>query len=166
MNLLSAQGTTGKPKGACLSQFTLVNNAILISRNNDIDPVHTIHCMPLPFFHTFAFTLGTLAMVVYPCTLVVPYLKHNAQKLVQVIDQHRVTHLSATPTLVIDLLTCVRNRSDKTLHSLQNMFVGGAVMPVEIAHQFLATVPSCTNFRIGYGATELGLSLRMFGYLI
>lgn len=40
--------------------------------------------------------------------------------------------------------------------SLQCLLAGGASVPVEIANQFLQVLPNLTDFRIGYGATELG----------
>ena len=61
----------------------------------------------------------------------------------------------ATPTLVIDLLNYLKKTNTK-VPTLKGVISGGASMPVEIANQFVDNVKSCTDFRIGYGATELG----------
>jgi len=53
------------------------------------------------------------------------------------------------------MLNHIRKNS-LTIPSLKSALAGGASMPVEIARQFVEAVPSCTDFRIGYGATELG----------
>lgn len=75
--------------------------------------------------------------------------------MVEAINEHNCTHLAATPTLIIDMLDHIRkNRIE--VPSLQTVMAGGASMPVETVHQFVKAVPSVTNFRIGYGATELG----------
>jgi len=71
------------------------------------------------------------------------------------INTHKATHITATPTLVIDLLNYL-TKHNLTLPSLVCCLAGGASMPVETAHQFVQQVPSCVDFRIGYGATELG----------
>lgn len=86
---------------------------------------------------------------------VVPYLRHDVKQLAEAMIEHKVTHLMATPTLAIDLLFHLQ-KIKKTIPTLASVLAGGASMPIEIAHQFVDTVKTCTGFRIGYGATETG----------
>lgn len=86
---------------------------------------------------------------------VIPCLKYDVRQMVESINEHNVTHLFATPTLTIDLLNYLK-KSKIAVPSLQGLLTGGASMPVEIAHQFVEAVTSITDFRIGYGATEIG----------
>jgi acyl-CoA synthetase (AMP-forming)/AMP-acid ligase II len=62
------QGTTGKPKGAMLSHFTLINNAVLSSKRM-VTNEEKIICMPLPLFHAFAYVAGSVMMLVTGGTL-------------------------------------------------------------------------------------------------
>ena len=94
-------------------------------------------------------------MTVSSFKLVIPYLKYDVSQIVESINQNQVTNLIATPTLVIDLLSHIK-RNNISLPSLTSCASGGASMPVETAKQFMKAVPSCQDFRIGYGATELG----------
>ncbi|KAI2798061.1 Acyl-CoA synthetase member 2 mitochondrial [Blomia tropicalis] len=154
--IMFTSGTTGKPKGAYLSQFAMINNSRLSARSfaDKTDQLPTVVC-PLPFFHAFAATVCCLSMTIRPIQLVIPYLRHNIKQMVEAINEHNCTHLAATPTLIIDMLDHIRkNRIE--VPSLQTVMAGGASMPVETVHQFVKAVPSVTNFRIGYGATELG----------
>lgn len=82
-------------------------------------------------------------------------MKYDIGQLIESINVNQVTHMIATPTLVIDLLRYIKKHQIQ-MPSLLTCLTGGATMPIEIAHQFVETVPSCTDFRIGYGATELG----------
>jgi len=86
---------------------------------------------------------------------VIPYLKHDAATLIDAINKHKSTHLLATPTLVIDMLSHVK-KNNLQVPTLENITAGGATMPIEIAKDLMKTIPSCHQFKIGYGATELG----------
>lgn len=60
--IIFTSGTTGTPKGVMLTQKALVVDAVASCRNVDIIGVSLL---TLPLHHTFAFTAGVLAMLVY-----------------------------------------------------------------------------------------------------
>ncbi len=155
--IMYTSGTTGKAKGAFLSHFTMLNNARLanIGFKREYDEIS--YCVPLPFFHSFAASFGCIAMTVSDFKLVTPCLRYNTAQVVEAVQKHRTTHITVTPTLAIDLMNYVkRTGSGAEMPSLKCVRSGGAPMPIEVVKQFLNTVPSVTDFRIGYGSTELG----------
>ena len=85
----------------------------------------------------------------------IPYIKHDSTQLLNAINANQSTHLLATPTLIIDMLANIK-ASNVQVPSLLNVTAGGATMPVEICKELIEAIPSCTQFKIGYGATELG----------
>ncbi|XP_027204187.2 LOW QUALITY PROTEIN: putative acyl-CoA synthetase YngI [Dermatophagoides pteronyssinus] len=156
--IVFTSGTTGKPKGACLSHFTLANNVSIVMKQFDVIGEANC-CLPLPFFHSFAGVLGNLMPLAFPeSQIVIPFLKYNLREFVESIQKHNVSFLFATPTLAIDLFNYVA-RKNYQLPTLKAVLAGGAAVPEETVYQFKATIPSCTDFRIGYGATETGPGL-------
>lgn len=55
----------------------------------------------------------------------------------------------------MDILNHVE-RNGLKITTLKSCLIGGAPVPVEVAHRISRTIPSCTDVRIGYGATEIG----------
>jgi len=70
--IMFTSGTTGKPKGAVLSQFTVLNNSLLATgrfESEDNAGLNKIFCVPLPFFHSFAGIVGNIGMLASPFQL-------------------------------------------------------------------------------------------------
>ncbi|KAI2798943.1 Acyl-CoA synthetase member 2 mitochondrial [Blomia tropicalis] len=153
--IMFTSGTTGKPKGAYLSHFTIVNDAILTSKSMGSANDMMSCCVPLPFFHSFAGVLGNITMAALPNQVVIPCMKYDVAQVVDSMKVNDVTHILATPTLAIDLLDYIK-KNNVQLPKLKSLLAGGASVPIETAQQFVKTVPSCVDFRIGYGATETG----------
>lgn len=82
-------------------------------------------------------------------------MKYDVAQVVDSLKVNDVTHIIATPTLAIDLLDYIK-KNNVQLPKLKSLLAGGASVPIETAQQFVKTVPSCVDFRIGYGATETG----------
>ncbi|XP_053211500.1 medium-chain acyl-CoA ligase ACSF2, mitochondrial-like isoform X2 [Panonychus citri] len=62
--LMFTSGTTGKPKGALLSSFAMINDCDFASDRLGIFDGDEKICCPLPFFHSFAFTHALVTSVV------------------------------------------------------------------------------------------------------
>jgi len=89
---------------------------------------------------------------------VIPNLKYDVKLIVEAMIKHECTHIIATPTQVIDVLNFLE-RNKLQIPSLRGTLLGGAPVPVEVAHHISRVIPSVDDVRIGYGATELGLYL-------
>ena len=86
---------------------------------------------------------------------VIPNLKYDVKMIVDSIIKHNCTHVIVTPTQVMDILNYVE-RNGLKIKSLKGCLIGGAPVPIEVAHRINRTIPSCNDIRIGYGATESG----------
>ncbi|KAI7697236.1 Acyl-CoA synthetase family member 2 [Sarcoptes scabiei] len=151
--IMFTSGTTGKPKGACLSHSNIINNVSFTLRRY-LYSMDSIVCVPLPFFHAFAGILGNLLIAISSIPLVIPCLKYDVRQLAEAIEQHQATDVMVTPTLAIDLLTYSKEEKLK-LPSLKSVIAGGASVPVELTQQFVDYFPNCDRFQIGYGSTEI-----------
>ncbi|KAL1414696.1 hypothetical protein MTO96_000816 [Rhipicephalus appendiculatus] len=60
VNVQFTSGTTGKPKGALLSHFNIVNNANSMGRGLGLHEQHEIICLNVPMIHCFGCVIGTM----------------------------------------------------------------------------------------------------------
>ncbi|CAG2102903.1 unnamed protein product [Medioppia subpectinata] len=154
--IMFTSGTTGKPKGAYLTHFTLGNNALIVANSYDLDHDEKSLCLPLPFFHTFGL-LGNLGMCATPYKLVIPNCKYNVKQMVESMARNECSYLYGTPTMIIDTVNYLESNKLK-LPSLRGLIAGGSPMPKEVAYRVQKVIPSCTDVRVAWGATEAGCS--------
>lgn len=151
-------GTTGKPKGACITQNTVLNNVRLCQirlRNGRPRNWRVVVATTLPMFHIFAGVLNALSPVVGNTTFVVASYKYDIKTYVESIIEHQANITTLTPTMLIDLLTYVEqnNHHDLPLKSVQP---GGAPLPPELVSRSFKTLSQLEEVRCGYGSTENG----------
>lgn len=70
-NIQFTSGTTGFPKGATLSHHNIVNNSLQVATLMGYTPDTKI-CLPVPLFHTFGMSMGSLAAMNTGATCVWP----------------------------------------------------------------------------------------------
>ena len=150
MRILFTSGTTGDPKAATHTfNSTLsvppVNDHILLSGP---DPVMMV-LLPMGLnwgFLTFVETIYTGARMVLVD-------KFDAERILSLIQQERVTHFCTAPTGLINLLNAP-DLGKYDLSSLRLIVSGGASCPVEVIRQVLTTFPG--RFLELYGMLETG----------
>ena len=142
-------GTTGNPKGVLLNHRSVTNTSRImaqIKRQN----VATVNLAVAPLFHTGGCVANILASVQTKGTVILME-SFDADLLLDLIEQERATYTFGVPTMLIALLDAQRQRR-RDLSSLQTVFSGGAVVPVDVVRSIESDFAS--QLIIGYGLTE------------
>ncbi len=157
--ILYTSGTTGQPKGAELTHFNMVTNA-LVSRDM-LSPLvdspiagTTRHLITLPLFHSTGQTAQMNASVAGASTMVLMPRFEAAGVLKTMVDE-RITCWVGVPTMYWALLQHARQHGVDTSAIAARLRVcasGGAPMPVAVLQDFEQTF----GVRVleGYGLSE------------
>ncbi len=146
--LLFTSGSSGKPKGVMLSHRNILSNVAqfavaLDAKKNDLI------LASLPFFHSF----GCTVTLFYPVIESVQALTYpsplEAKKIAELVEQHRVTVMLATPTF---LRAYLRKAEPAQLRSLRYLVTGAEKLPLELAGAVEARFGK--HVYEGYGLTE------------
>ena len=158
--ILYTSGTTGIPKGAVLSHFSIFYQSVLITldgrgekKENSVGIAH------LPFFHVYGLFNVLCANVGLAGTITL-LPRFEPSKVLEVIERDKVTIFAGVPTMYNRLL----NHPDFTkrdLSSLDFCGSGGAPMPVELADAWFAATGA--EIQEGYGLTETGSGVTTNG---
>ncbi|MCM3239586.1 o-succinylbenzoate--CoA ligase [Heyndrickxia oleronia] len=148
-------GTTGKPKGAVLTQSNIFWNAV----NNKlaIDLTSEDHCIVLlPLFH-----IGGIGLFAFPAlfsggTIVIPG-KFDPEKTLAMIEKYKVTVVMGVPTIHQALLTSP-SFNTTNLSTVRWFYNGGAPCPRELIDAYF---DRGFLFGQGFGMTETSPTLFM-----
>lgn len=151
-------GTTGTPKGACISQFCAINNVNCCQtrlRHGRPKNWKTIMVTILPMFHIFAGVLNALSPLVGDCITIYCGHKYDIKNFVDAIVKYQANYITLTPTVLIDMLTYIETNklTDFPLKMIQS---GGAWLAPDVVERTFKTLPNLEELRTGYGSTENG----------
>lgn len=148
--ILYTSGTTGKPKGAQITNSMLFWNSVNtgLRLNLTQDDCSFIHA---PFFHTGGWNVLTTPLLHRGAKLIfVP--KFNADSLLALCETYKATILWGVPTMM-DMLSKSEKFAQADLSSIRYAVVGGEAMPIRLIEKWQEKgVP----IRQGYGLTEFG----------
>ncbi|WP_206313519.1 AMP-binding protein [Streptomyces coryli] len=144
-------GTTGTPKGACLTHRNLVANAHQVTAwYPQLQPGRETGIAVLPYFHVYGLTFGLAAAILAGArTVLLPV--PDTQLLLRAARRWRPTLLPAIPPVYEELL----DRPERELEALRSLkfCVSGAMrLPPDTADRFRDTA-HCVLVE-GYGLTE------------
>lgn len=145
--LLYTSGTTGRPKGAMLSHGNFLHNVQSCIECLEIQEDDRMIVL-LPQFHSFMFTVGTLAPMIAGCGIVLLKSLHPFKNVIVEIIKRRGTILPAVPPLYRSLA----QTPELPPLPLRLCISGGAPLPVETLKEFQSKYPY--PLIEGYGPTE------------
>lgn len=142
-------GTTGFPKGACLTHRGLINNARFFAEVNGAQP-KDIWINAMPMFHTAGCGLATLgAMQTGGTQVMVPGFE--AALMLDLFEQEGGTLMLGVPTMLMRMLE-EQALAPRDLTSWRLVMLGGAPVPTELVRRTEAVFGA--NVAIGFGQTE------------
>jgi long-chain acyl-CoA synthetase len=144
-------GTTGLPKGAMLSHYNLVSNAIQAAAwfQGLREGREAVMCV-LPFFHSYGMTV-CMNIGIYKAAKLVLLPRFELERTLKAIQKERPTLFPGVPRLYIALNEAEQTKS-YDLKSIQACLSGAAPLPLAVAKKF----NSITGASVveGYGLTE------------
>jgi fatty-acyl-CoA synthase len=151
VNIQFTSGTTGRPKGATLSHFNIVNNGFFVARTLGLSEQDRM-CIPVPLYHCFGMVMGNLGCVTHGATMVYPNDAFDAQRTLETLTEERCTVLYGVTTMFIAQLEHPALR-DANLTRLRTGVMAGAPCPIEVMKRVL-TEMHMPEVTIAYGMTE------------
>ncbi len=148
--ILYTSGSSGRPKGAMLTHSQLHWNAVNTTLACDLRPGDATLTFA-PLFHTGGMNCLSTPLLHRGGTVVL-MPAFDAGEALQLIAEHRITHLMGVPT-IYQMLAEHPSFESAELGSVRDALCGGAALPVSLLTAFQARqIP----LRQGFGLTEVG----------
>jgi fatty-acyl-CoA synthase len=144
-------GTTGKPKGATLTHYNMLNNGNQVGDRLGLNDADVI-CLPVPMFHCFGSVVGVIAAMAYGACIVFTGEGFDAQQCIELIEQEKCTAFYGVPMMYIGILHA-SNFDERKMRSLQKGIMGASSCPSEV---FKAAIEKMhlQGLSSSYGMTE------------
>ncbi|WP_018763274.1 acyl-CoA synthetase [Arthrobacter sp. 135MFCol5.1] len=146
--ILYTSGTTGKPKGALLTHGNITWNCINTIVDMDLNR-NDVALMISPLFHVASLDMGLLPMLLKGATVVLE-AKFDPARVLELVEQHKVTTLNGVPT-TFQLLCEHPGWEGADLSSLDKLTCGGSAIPRRVLDAY---EDRGIGFTSCYGMTE------------
>ncbi len=150
-NVQFTSGTTGLPKGAALTHFSLVNNGFFVGEGLRLDATDSV-CIPVPLYHCFGMVLGVLAAMTHRSASVLPAEGFDPLRVLETVARERCTALHGVPTMFIAELEHPRFK-EFDLSSLRTGIMAGSPCPTAVMRRVIDEM-HMPQITICYGMTE------------
>ena len=147
--IMCTSGTTGKPKGAMLSEKNIWTNVSDIADYFTLDKNDTI-LIARPLYHCAVLTGEFLTAIVRGANIRFYSEQFNPTKMLELIKEYGITAFCGTPTLLSIMARF--NRSNAT-ETLRHICISGECMGAEAGMKIRTAFPTCKIHHI-YGLTE------------
>jgi len=151
INIQFTSGTTGRPKGATLSHFNIVNNGYFVSRAMRLSEEDRM-CIPVPLYHCFGMVMGNLGCLTHGAAMIYPSEGFDARLTLESVSKERCTVLYGVPTMFIAELE-QPDFPNFDLASLRTGIMAGAPCPIEVMKRVMVEM-RMREVTIAYGMTE------------
>jgi long-chain acyl-CoA synthetase len=145
-------GTTGTPKGAMLTHYSIFANVVQ-STTLHIPALRRgdeRYLLVIPFFHIYGFTVGMMAGA-WAGAMQILIPKYDVDALLNAVRDQRPTYFPAVPTIYISLLNHP-NARQYGLDRIRSFNSGSAPLPLEVLAQFENLTGGMLSE--GYGLSE------------
>lgn len=147
--IMCTSGTTGKPKGAMLSERNILTNVSDIADYFALDKGDTI-LIARPLYHCAVLTGEFLTAIVRGANIRFYSEQFNPSKMLELIKEYRITAFCGTPTL---LSIMARFNRSNAIETLGHICISGECMGVEAGRKIRDAFRTCRIYHI-YGLTE------------
>ncbi|MER9413797.1 AMP-binding protein [Mesorhizobium sp. M0589] len=151
INIQFTSGTTGAPKGATLTHTNIVNNGNFVTAAIRLT-VDDRLCIPVPLYHCFGMSMGTMGCVTKGATMVFPGEGFDAGATLKAVAQERCTGLYGVPTMFVAMLDHA-DFASFDLSSLRTGIMAGSPCPIEVMKKVVSLM-HMEEVTIAYGMTE------------
>ena len=157
INMQYTSGTTGFPKGVCLTHHNILNNGYYIGENMKFTHNDRL-CICVPFFHCFGLVLATMAAITHATTMV-PVENYSPLGVMQAVQAERCTALHGVPTMFIFILDHP-DFSKYDLSSLRTGIMAGSTCPIDVMRRVIDQMNQ-KELVIVFGQTECSPGMTM-----
>ncbi|XP_029711464.1 uncharacterized protein LOC109406984 [Aedes albopictus] len=146
--IVCSSGTTGRPKGVCLSNGSIIANVISMTENYSSD---VMLCFSSLYWLSGLFFL--LAGTAAGATRVITKEVFNPALALEIIEKFRVTMAFFPPATALQLLKHPRAPATD-FSSMRLLFCGGSAVSAELKYALDKLIPQSTCM-VGYGMSEV-----------
>jgi long-chain acyl-CoA synthetase len=156
--LIYTGGTTGGPKGAQLTHYNLVSNAILLNVWAHSREAEDVLIAVMPYFHVYGLTAGINTCVANAMTIVQIPNPRDMVHVLKSIEKHRASFYPGVPTMFVGFNN-FPDRDKYDLSSLRFAVSAAAPLPPEVQERFEAITGG--KMVEAYGLTETSPAVVM-----
>ena len=154
VNIQFTSGTTSKPKAACLSHRSILNNGVQIGDRMLLTP-EDIVCCPPPLFHCFGCILGYMATATHGSAIAFPAEAFDPLASLKTVQEYKCTALYGVATMFLAELELLADGRvpHEGFQYLRTGIVAGSSVPAELMRK-LHRILNLDQLTICYGMTE------------